>query len=69
MFVVEPMLYKPWLSKPSVKYAVFQLSQVWEDWSYGNGGGEYVSQKKLIHTYETKAEADEIVEELNNVGN
>jgi len=37
-----------WFGKPLVVYKLWQIDEVWDDPTYGNGGGSFCEQQKMI---------------------
>lgn len=64
-YEVKSDIVNPWFGKPYVLYTLTKTTEVWDDPSYGNGGGGYVnrtvdifSSKVLseVHTIQNKLE-------------
>ena len=66
-YSIEPELVKPLWGKSRVVYNLIKTYEYWDDPSYGNGGGDYRTAKKVLDVYRTKWEAEDVMKLLNDL--
>lgn len=65
-YVVKPRLRKKsWWADRKILWDIVEHYNYWHDSSYGNGGGDWYSSKRVIDTFDTEEEAQEYCKTLN----
>lgn len=64
-YFIESRFEKKWWSQHvKVVWDLKENFEYWDDPSYGNGGGDYVKAVKTLHTFQTKEQAEHILNQL-----
>lgn len=66
-YEVTSKIVNPWFGKPHVLYILTKTTKLWDDPSYGNGGGSYEDQTVDIFSSSTLSEVHRMQKQLETI--